>query len=47
MMITPSCPNLSVQQIAEFIEDLGRKPSSDEGFKFGDSQASVEGVSVC
>ncbi len=43
------CDNETVTAavVAEFIEGLAMKPKSDEGFKFGDPQASVTGILVC
>jgi len=37
----------SAEQIGQFIEGLATAPGGDEGFKFGDPQASVTGVLVC
>ena len=33
--------------VAAYIESIAAKPANDEGFKFGDPQASVTGILVC
>jgi len=38
---------VTAADVAVYIEKLALKPANDEGFKFGDPQASVSGILVC
>lgn len=38
---------MTAAEIADIVESLSRTPGADEGFKFGDPQAPVTGVTVC